>query len=381
MSIRTNSSIVNTLTASLLSQCDLIYQMAKTQQTSNFVISPIALRSLLAILSIASIKKSHKELLAMMGFQNSYHGIQEYKACRNASKDEFVFTVHNAFYVAAHLDLSMSFKTICLDNFQTRIENMDFHNREEAKNRVNNWIAEQTEGHIATRLTANALTDTEDSLLINIARFESKWKKSFPKKLLTKEDFWITPKENVKVTMMHDFCEIPIGQLNNLKATAMLVPYRNVSVSLFILFPNEIDGLARLEDELQRQRVDITSVAMTLKPKCIKLGLPKFKLECDIDMQPVLKDLGVKAIFSENMDFVRLLSSLGVMKISQLRQIAAVEINDDGTNESSTKVSFLLSEGENCSLLEINHPFFFAIMDEERIYYGGHITNTSNFLE
>lgn len=43
-------------------------------------------------------------------------------------------------------------------------------------------------------------------------------------------------------------------------------------------------------------------------------------------------------------------------------------------------VSFLLTEMENCTVINIDRPFFFAVLDLERIYFGGHITNTSNFL-
>ncbi|XP_039954313.1 antitrypsin-like [Bactrocera tryoni] len=366
--------------ASTLFQSDLIYVTAKHEPTSNFVISPVAIRSLLTIISISVIREPHRELLAAMGLKSSHQGIQEFKACRNANKDEFVFTQHNAIYVDNRFEIDMAFRVTCLEQFQTRPENINFELLEGITHHINTWINEQTEDQISTRIAADTMDVLQHNLLISIGRFESKWRKAFPKKFLTKSDFWLTPTEKVEVPMMHDYCELPFGELDELKATALVLPYRNLNVKLIILIPKEIDGLPKLEEHLKLQRVDITVLPSLLKVKNVKLGMPRVKLESNLLINEILKELGINAIFNDCIDFTRLLTAFNITKISQIRHIAAIEINDDGTGASSSKVSFLLTEIEKCTEFDINRPFFYAVMDNERIYFGGHITNTNNFI-
>ncbi|XP_018791819.1 PREDICTED: antitrypsin-like isoform X2 [Bactrocera latifrons] len=349
--------------ASTLFQSNLIYVTAKHEPTSNFVISPVAIRSLLTIISISIIREPHRELLAAMGLKSSHQGIQEFKASRNANKDEFVFTQHNAIFVDNRFEIDMAFRVTCLEQFQTRPENINFEQLESITDHVNTWINEQTEDQIRTRIAADTMDVLQHNLLISIGRFESKWRKAFPKKFLTKSDFWLTPTEKVEVPMMHDYCELPFGELDELKATAL-----------------EIDGLPKLEEDLKLQRVDITVLPSLLKVKNVKLGMPRVKLESNLLINEILKELGINAIFNDCIDFTRLLTAFNITKISQIRHIAAIEINDDGTGASSAKVSFLLTEIEKCTEFDINRPFFYAVTDNERIYFGGHITNTSNFI-
>lgn len=287
-------NLSSSMAASSLFQSELIYVVAKHEPASNFVISPIALRSLLTIISISVIREPHRELLAAMGLKSSHQGLQEYKACRNANKDEFMFSQHNAIYVDNRFEIDISFRTTCIEQFQTRPENVDFEQLEETVHDINTWINEQTEDRIHTRITADTMeAATQHNLLINIARFESRWKKAFPKKFLTKSDFWLTKTEKAEVTMMHDYCDIPVGELDDLKATALVIPYRNINVKLIILIPKEIDGLPKLEEDMKLKRVDITALPSLLKSKNVKLGMPRIKLESNLLMNDVLKEVSI----------------------------------------------------------------------------------------
>ncbi|XP_004534845.2 serine protease inhibitor 42Dd [Ceratitis capitata] len=373
-------TLSSSVAGSTLFQSELIYYTAKTQQTKNFVISPISLRSLLTILSIAVIRDPHAEILTVLGMKSTHQGIQEYKGCRNASRDDFTFSLHNSIYLDVRFEIDLTFKTICLEQFQTRPINLTFENREDVARNVNEWIAEQTEQQIKSRITIDTLDAMQHNLFVNIAHFESKWRKTFPKKFLAKGDFWLTRTEKISIDMMHDFCELQVGDFDDLKVTAMLIPYRNMDVKLLILLPKEIDGLVKLEQELKDQRVDLTSLMTMMKAKNVKLGLPRLKLETNLLMNEVLMEMGIRAIFKDSIDFTRLLAVFNVMRISQIRHISAIEFNEEGTSAAVTKVSFLLTEMENCTVINIDRPFFFAVLDLERIYFGGHITNTSNFL-
>ncbi|XP_011187951.3 serine protease inhibitor 42Dd [Zeugodacus cucurbitae] len=377
----TKRSLSSSTTASTLFQSELLYVTARHEQKNNFVISPIALRSLLTIISISVIREPHREVLAAMGMKSSHQGVQEYKACRNANKDEFVFTIHNGIYLDNRFELDMSFRTNCMEQFQTRPENLDFDQLDGVAQHINTWINEQTEDRIRTRIAADTLDVTQHNLLINIARFESRWKKAFPKKFLMKSEFWLTPNDKVEVPMMHDYCDIPVGDLDELRATALVLPHRNINIKLIILVPKEIDGLRRLEEKLQQQRIDITVLPSLLNVKNVKVGMPRIKLESNMLMNDILKEVGIRTIFNDCIDFTRLLTAFNITKISQIRHIAAIEINDDGTNSSSSKVSFLLTEVEKCTEINVNRPFFFAVIDTERVYFGGHITNTRNFMD
>jgi serpin B len=113
--------------------------------------------------------------------------------------------------------------------------------------------------------------------------------------------------------------------------------------------------------------------------------LPKFKLENTLELNQPLKSLGMKTAFDpEKADFSGMFSDRHY--ISEVRQKAFVEVNEEGT-EAAAVTEIALEAGAMPEMnpqkpfeMIVNRPFLFAIVDarSEMILFMGVIFNSAD---
>lgn len=69
---------------------------------------------------------------------------------------------------------------------------------------------------------------------------------------------------------------------------------------MFIILPNDVDGLSELESKLNTKI--LKSLVLHMKYTNIEVSMPKFKIETDLDLPDVLTGMGVSALFDESAD-------------------------------------------------------------------------------
>lgn len=120
--------------------------------------------------------------------------------------------------------------------------------------------------------------------------------------------------------MMHLTGVFRNGKIKSLDARALELPYAVSStsssiiwllnflitilqgrkLSLFIILPNDIDGLSELESKLNTKI--LKSMVLHMKHTNIEVSIPKFKIETDLDLPDVLTGMGVPKLFDDSAD-------------------------------------------------------------------------------
>lgn len=90
------------------------------------------------------------------------------------------------------------------------------------------------------------------------------------------------------------------GEFEDLNAKAIELPYANSSISMFIILPNEKDGLAALQSNIRS--IDIAAMRQKMHKQEVNLLLPKFKIEYEIELKDVLTK--VSGIFNPHFNKV-----------------------------------------------------------------------------
>jgi serine protease inhibitor len=95
--------------------------------------------------------------------------------------------------------------------------------------------------------------------------------------------------------------------------------------------------------------------------------LPRFKVESEYSLQPVLEDLGMKAAFNPKIaDFTGMHSGPERLFISHVLHKAFVEVNEEGSEAAAaTAVVVKADSAVRETEFRADRPFVFAIRDNK----------------
>ena len=108
----------------------------------------------------------------------------------------------------------------------------------------------------------------------------------------------------------------------------------------------------------------------------VKITIPRFKLEYEIELQSVLKSLGIQKVFnSSQADFSLLTNTLA---IDTVKHQAVIEVDESRTEAAGVTFALRAVSATRMSqffVIEVNRPFFFAICDDntEAILFMGNV--------
>lgn len=98
-------------------------------------------------------------------------------------------------------------------------------------------------------------------------------------------------------------------------------------------------------------------------PREIELSFPKFKLEEEYDLKPVLRSMGMTDAFDEGKADFSGMSTNNDLVISEVVHKSFIEVNEDGTEAVATTAAIMTLECAGVVLeFKADHPFLFFII-------------------
>ena len=153
-------------------------------------------------------------------------------------------------------------------------------------------------------------------------------------------------------------------------------------LSMFIILPNEVDGLHELGLKmLNRSQEDDAKLWARFArdpPSKLKLTIPKFTIEAQLDLKETLTRMGVTDLFDQQAADLSGVSKKKDLHVSSIRQRTFIQVNEKGT-EAAAVTSLSIAKNLNLPAQPFvaNHPFVFIIRDNTNqvILFAGIITN------
>ncbi|MBU0638883.1 MAG: serpin family protein [Planctomycetes bacterium] len=229
---------------------------------------------------------------------------------------------------------------------------------EEARRRISAWIAEQTQQLIKEMLRPGDL-DTDDVLaLVNALYFKGDWASQFDPRHTENAPFHASAKSTVEVPMMSQtaqFARATTGQLEILE-----LPYAGERLSMVVLLPKERDGLAAVEKALSAD--NLARWLGELRPRTVRVGLPRFKLDLRVDLTLTLAGMGMPDAFSAGKaDFSGMTGGRDLF-IGMVLHQARIDVNEEGTEAAAATV-VKMKRSAIPDAFVADHPFLFLIRD------------------
>ncbi|NXF10229.1 SPB9 protein, partial [Smithornis capensis] len=173
--------------------------------------------------------------------------------------------------------------------------------------------------------------------------------------------------ETKPVQMMLQTDRFNMTCIGEFQSQILELPYVDKEVSMIILLPDTIrdgsTGLERLERELTYEKLINWIRPERMRPTQVRVSLPRFKLEEDYDLKPILISMGMPDAFDMRKADFSGMSSGKELVLSEVVHKSFVEVNEEGTEAAAATAAIILCgcSGVIPPEFTADHPFLFFI--------------------
>ena len=307
---------INTFSFKLLNVLD---------KQKSIVTSPLSIACLLSIINKGAAGKTRMEICKMLDCTLKTANSFYWKMIPFLTDSQYgsKFNMANALFVDPQFRLRWDFRWEAGVNSGAFVgQGVDVKNVKE----VNDWCARQTNGMIPSMMDSQPVGASFVGL--NAACFESLWEADFDVEETEDDYFTNEDGKKKKMPMMHQERAFPYAKGKNFSVMSM--PYKGeVKYAISFLLPDEGYKLHQVLGRLNEERWQNIQRKMT--GYIVDVKLPRFKTDADIQLIPVMKELGMQSAFDSNLADFRNLASTSNTFLSEMKQKSAIELNEKGT--------------------------------------------------
>ena len=251
---------------------------------------------------------------------------------------------------------------------------------EAARKTINAWVEKETKDRIKELVPEGVLDADTKLVLTNAIYFKGDWAAQFDKKRTFDQSFNLSADRKVKVPMMHrtgDYRFLDGGTFQ-----ALEMPYKGNEMSMLVLLPKKIDGLADLEKSLTADKLADWYKRLN-ETEDVEVTFPKFKVTAEFSLNDELKKLGMTDAFGGKADFSGMNGKKNDLFISAVLHKAFVEVNEEGSEAAAATAVIVKKEAavdpQMKPVFRADHPFVFVIRDNRTgsVLFVGRVADPS----
>ena len=161
-----------------------------------------------------------------------------------------------------------------------------------------------------------------------------------------------------------------VGLIPELGAFVAQIPYSGQHQSMYIILPQQCDGIEEMEKTLRSLDAwsEWNNLVSKLNAKLTFLAIPEFDFTTFIDMKPMLRELGMNELFDAESNTFSAASDEKDFCVSEYYQINHATVIAVGQltppTERQKEMMLAVETTGAVTRFEANHPFLFLIQDE-----------------
>ncbi len=368
----------------------LYKRLAKTEK-GNIVFSPFGVRSALALSAAGAKGDTATELAeglsAKGGISPKWHkafgAVQASVVCPQGDRSRKI-EFANGLFLQDGVDVKESFTATLEKNYFNQPHEADFRDGPvDAREVINEWVTDQTQGKISSVVTSKTLDKKTRLVLVSGMSVSDRWSTPFSPKDTRQEAFYVTTKKAKKTAMMHQLETLPLVQGEGHQA--LMLPTERERSSLVLFLPNQVSGLKSLENRLSAQMLKDTLKALQNRSSqaLVDVTLPKFRLQKFQNLTNVLMALGIqKPFLTGKANFTGIDGGNQKLFVSAAMQKSVVDVSEGGLEIPQAQAvdsTRRQAQPERAATFRADHPFLFAVLDNAtgEMLYMGRIVNPS----
>jgi serpin B len=288
--------------------------------------------------------------------------------------NNYELNIANKLVVQKGFELLESFESNLKTHFKTTVDSVDFRDSTVASD-INRWVSRQTHDKIK-KLLDGPLDASTRLVLLNAVYFKGLFQTQFLKNETKEENFFNAGNTEKKTLtqMMRRTGQFNYTEVEQIDCKVLEIPYSGDDISLYIVLPNERQGLKKLSSGLNAWE-QIEDSIRNLRQTEVEVMVPKFKIETSYSLKQVLGEMGMKSVFTPSADLSGI-DGKRDLDVSQVVHKAYVEVNEEGTEAAAaTAITVHTNAVHQKPVFRADHPFLFFIRDNRNgmTLFAGHI--------
>ncbi|ELZ78067.1 serine protease inhibitor family protein [Haloferax larsenii JCM 13917] len=276
--------------------------------------------------------------------------------------DAFQLAVANALWGRESYAFSEEFLGSLEEHYGAGLQRADFANNPDGeRKRINDWVADQTEGRIENLLPDGSIKQETTLVLTNAIYFMANWQHKFDPEKTDDGTFTALDGSESTVPMMKQDLRTNYADLPG--AQAVELPYVGREVSMVLILPDE-GTFEEFEQNLDASQ--LFGIFDELSDAEGTLAVPRFEFKTKAKLKTALSDLGMPVAFQKTANFSGM-SADGQqnLKIDDVHHEAFVSVDEEGTEATgaTAAVAEFTSLPPSWGELRFDRPFLFAIRD------------------
>lgn len=334
---------------------------AADHQKSN-ITSPLSVAYVLGMLNDGANGNTAKEISQVLGFGATKQAINEYcKALIDQAPiadPSVILQIANI--VAANQDVTLEkdFKNDMQNYYSAEVASLDF-SKQSSVDYLNTWCKEKSGGMIPSII--DALSPEDLLVLMNAVYFKATWTEKFDEKETQEEVFTKADGSTIKLPMMHRNAQI--RYCTNEVYTGIWLPFGSGDRwSMKVLLPEE----GKTIDDIVKSLTGESWENNYWQHAIVDIKMPRFSTKSDIMLNDMVSKLGAPSIFDpQKADFSLISKNQKQFYVSQMKQKAAIEVNEEGTKTTAVTVSMMTGSNivNGKGEFHANRPFMYVIQE------------------
>ncbi|XP_007900824.1 leukocyte elastase inhibitor isoform X2 [Callorhinchus milii] len=348
---------------------DVFRKLSETNQVGNIFFSPLSISTALAMVYHGAKNNTASQMAKVLHFDqvaDLHSGFQTLQSDINKAGALYVLKTANRLYGEKTFNFFEEFIQTCVKLYGANLLPVNFLSAaDEARQEINKWVEDQTEGKIQDLLAHGSVDHLTKLVLVNAIYFKGSWAEKFDEKLTEEMPFKLNKNESRTVKMMYLMKKFRFNYIPEVKCKVLELPYVGKELSMIIMLPDDNEdgspGLKQLETMLTLENLQEWT-KLNCMPVEVHVRLPKFKLEDNYELKPILSSLGMQDVFDSAKVDLSGMSGCRDLYMSRVVHKSFLEVNEEGTEAAAATAaiaSFCMLTREE--IFTADRPFLFFI--------------------
>lgn len=289
-------------------------------------------------------------------------------AVKEEKQNPTSLSLANSLWIQEGSSLLPSFLHTMEHYFSGEVQEVDFlKDVNKTRMRINDWITNKTQGKIKEILKLGDLNSSSRLVIVSAIYLKSHWRETFDPKLTKQDLFFLNLRSSTEAEFMTRTGSFAIVDKENFSLIEL--PYASQAqgpqLSMLILLPYSMEGLPDIEKTLTAEQFYELLSQMEMREG--EVMIPKFNLTESVDLNEILKKMGMELAFSTRADFSGMTAG-GNLAIDKVKHQAYLNVDEQGTEAAAaTSVTMRLTSVLKPApkfIFKANHPFLFCILEK-----------------
>ena len=357
----------------------LYSKLVASKPKENLFYSPASIYVAMAMTYAGTKGNTAKEIEQAFNWNNPEivnemtHSLQESILSTSEECSDIKLILANRLWTQEGYAILKEYIDILHTYYKAEMGTVNFKNQtEEARSSINQWVENKTNNKIKDLIKDDALTSLTRLVLTNAVYFKGFWKDQFNKE--NTRSYKVSETKSVKIKIMRTYNTYLYGRNEQLSCEILKLPYKEKKMAMMIFLPDEVDGLFKLENQINAEH--IRKCEEMMRNDKVHVSLPKFKLDCQFNLNEIFSQLGICDLFDiDNADLSEMTGTRELFVFHAVHQ-AFVNVDEEGT-EAAAATGVVAKVRCLTRYFVADHPFLFVIQHCESgaILFQGRVVN------